>query len=65
VIAEKDDIMPIAAAEPLPGLLTEAEVETVRLPAGHINLATGRAADQVTIPSIIRFLDRNAETRAA
>jgi polyhydroxyalkanoate synthase len=65
VIAEKDDIVPIAAAEPLPSLLTNAHVETVRLPAGHINLATGRPADQVTIPSIIRFLDRNAETKAA
>ena len=65
VIAEKDDIVPLAAAEPLPSLLTGADVETVKLAAGHISLATGRPADQVTIPAIIRFLDRNADTRAA
>ena len=65
VIAEKDDIVPLAAAEPLPSLLTRAVVETVRLPAGHINLATGRPADEVTIPAILRFLDRNAVTKAA
>ncbi|MGH7818899.1 MAG: alpha/beta fold hydrolase, partial [Candidatus Binatia bacterium] len=63
VIAEKDDIVPLAAAEPLPSLLTGAEVETVRLPAGHINLATGRPADQVTIPAIIDFLDRHGSKR--
>jgi hypothetical protein len=37
----------------------------VKLPAGHINLATGRLADQVTIPSIVRFVNEHAETRAA
>jgi polyhydroxyalkanoate synthase subunit PhaC len=65
IIAEKDDIVPLAAAEPLPGLLTNAPVETVRLPAGHINLVTGRLAEQVTIPSIVRWLDRQSETKAA
>ncbi|MBI2963067.1 MAG: alpha/beta fold hydrolase [Deltaproteobacteria bacterium] len=65
LIAEQDDIVPLAAAEPLPGLLTGADVQTVRLPAGHINLATGRQADRVTIPSIIDFLDRHATPRAA
>jgi polyhydroxyalkanoate synthase len=65
IIAEKDDIVPVAAAEPLPGLLVNAEVETVRLPAGHINLVTGRQADQVTIPAIVDWLDRHAETKAA
>jgi poly[(R)-3-hydroxyalkanoate] polymerase subunit PhaC len=65
VIAEKDDIVPIAAAEPLPALLKNAQVQMVKLPAGHINLVTGRLADQVTIPSIVSFVNRHAETRAA
>jgi polyhydroxyalkanoate synthase len=65
LIAEKDDIVPLAAAEPLPGLLTGTRPETVRLPAGHINLVAGRLADQVTIPSIVEWLDRHAETKAA
>jgi polyhydroxyalkanoate synthase len=65
VIAEKDDIVPIAAAEPLPGLLTGAEVQTLRLPAGHVNLVTGKPADKVTIPAIVDFLERNAKEKAA
>jgi len=65
VIAEKDDIVPLAAAEPLPRLLTAAPVTTVRLPAGHINLVTGKPCDEVTLPAILDFLERNAATRAA
>lgn len=66
IIAEKDDIVPIACAEPLPRLLPRADpLETVRLPAGHVNLVTGRLADRVTIPSIIDFLDRHAARRSA
>lgn len=66
LIAEKDDIVPLASAEALPGLLTQAKpLETVRLPAGHVNLVTGRLADKVTIPSIIDFLDRHAGRRSS
>lgn len=65
VIAEKDDIVPIAAAEPLPGLLTGADVRTVRLPAGHVNLVTGKPCDKVTIPAIVDFLEHNAKEEAA
>lgn len=61
VIAEKDDIVPLPAAEPLPGLLrSAAAVETVRLPAGHVSLVTGRAAESVTVPAIVSFLERHA-----
>lgn len=65
LIAEKDDIVPLPCAEPLPELLTGTRPETVRLPAGHINLVTGRLADQVTIPAIVGWLDSHAETKAA
>ena len=61
LIAEKDDIVPIAAAEPLPGLLSAASaVETTRLQAGHVSLVTGRAADTVTVPAVLSFLERHA-----
>ncbi len=64
LIAEKDDIVPLASADALPGLLTKAKpLEIVRLPAGHVNLVTGRLADKVTIPSIIRFLDEYGKGR--
>lgn len=61
VIAEKDEIVPKAAAEPLPGLLPNAAVETLRLPAGHISLACGRQAARVTIPSILGWIERHSE----
>ena len=64
VIAEKDDIVPPAASEPLPSFLTGAQaVENVRLPAGHVNLVVGRPADRVTIPAIGSFLLRHAGER--
>ena len=65
VIAEKDDIVPLACAEPLVGLLTGTTVKTVRLSAGHVNLVTGKAADQVTIPAIVEFFGRSEKEKAA
>jgi len=65
LIAEKDDIVPVACAEPLPGLLTGTTVKTVRLPAGHVNLVTGKPADKVTIPAIVSFLEENENEAAA
>jgi polyhydroxyalkanoate synthase subunit PhaC len=61
VVAEKDEIVPRAAAEPLPSLLPNAAVETLRLPAGHISLACGRQAARVTIPSILEWIGRHSE----
>jgi polyhydroxyalkanoate synthase len=61
IIAEKDDIVPVACAEPLPTQLTGADVTTVRLPAGHVNLVTGKPADKVTIPAIVQFLTKHAK----
>ena len=65
LIAEKDDIVPLPCAEPLPGLLTGTTVQTIRLPAGHVNLVTGKPADKVTIPAIVSFLGQQEKEAAA
>ena len=61
VIAEQDDMVPLACAAPLPGLLTGADVEEFRVRGGHIALAVGRRATNVTIPHIIRWLQARAD----
>jgi polyhydroxyalkanoate synthase len=61
ILAEKDDIVPPGAAEPLPGLVGSRDVETVRLNAGHVSLAMGRHAAKVTIPAIVRWLSRRSD----
>jgi polyhydroxyalkanoate synthase len=60
VVAERDHIVPPAAARPLVDLVGSAEPEQLLLDAGHIGLAVGRSAARVTIPTIIEFLQRRS-----
>ena len=41
-MAERDHIVPLAAAEPLPGLVGSQDAEELRLAAGHVGLVAGR-----------------------
>jgi len=61
IIAEKDHIVPIAAAEPLLGLVGSEEKEELRLPAGHVGLVAGRTAARVTIPKIIEWIQQHSD----
>jgi polyhydroxyalkanoate synthase len=61
VMAEKDDVVPPAAAEPVAGLVGSRDVEVLRVPAGHVALVTGRIADRLTIPGILDWLERHPE----
>ena len=60
VIAEKDDVVPVAAAEPIPALIGSTDIEEVRVNAGHVALVTGRLGHTVTIPAIIDWFIRHA-----
>ena len=51
-MAERDHIVPLAAAEPLIGLVGSKEKEELRLAAGHAGLVAGRKAAKVTLPGI-------------
>ena len=53
VVAEKDEIVPAAAAEPLAALLPNTAAELLRLPAGHISLTCGRQAAKICAPAIL------------
>lgn len=61
VVAEKDHIVPIAAAEPVPSLVGSEQAEELRLPAGHIGLVVGRSAAKVTIPCMIDWWQRHSD----
>jgi polyhydroxyalkanoate synthase len=63
VVAERDEIVPLEAAE-LASLLTGAEFEEARVPAGHVGLIMGRASATVTIPAITEWLRRHSDERA-
>ena len=52
IMAERDHIVPLAAAEPLLGLVGSHEKEELRLAAGHAGLVAGRKAAKVTLPGI-------------
>ena len=59
VIAEKDDVVPVAAAEPVGRLLGASEFEELRIPAGHVALVTGRHGHGRTIPGLIDWFQRH------
>jgi polyhydroxyalkanoate synthase len=61
VIATKDDIVPEAAASPIADLLPNAELELVRLDAGHASLTVGRIASKVAMPVIASWLAARSE----
>lgn len=57
VMAETDHIVPVAASEPICSLVGSTDAAELRIPAGHISLATGRDAFRTTIPNIIDWLE--------
>jgi polyhydroxyalkanoate synthase len=61
VVAERDHIVPLAAAEPVPRLVGSAEAEELRLAAGHVGLVAGRAAAKVTLPGIAGWIADHSE----
>jgi polyhydroxyalkanoate synthase len=56
VVAERDHIVPLAAAEPLPRLVGSADADELRLAAGHVGLVAGRSAAKVTLPGIADWI---------
>jgi polyhydroxyalkanoate synthase len=61
VMAKRDNIVPLAAARPILGLVGSTDKEELLLDAGHIGLVVGRKAAKVTVPQIIDFLQRRSE----
>ena len=61
VVAERDHIVPLAAAEPIPRLVGSEDAEELRLAAGHVGLVAGRSAAQVTLPGIAGWIARHGD----
>jgi polyhydroxyalkanoate synthase subunit PhaC len=59
VMAERDHIVPLAAAEPVARLIEQTE--ELRLAAGHVGLVAGRAAAKVTLPGIAGWIADHSE----
>jgi polyhydroxyalkanoate synthase subunit PhaC len=56
VLAERDHIVPRAAAEPVVRLIGSADAHELRLAAGHVGLVAGRSAAKVTLPGIAGWI---------
>ncbi len=56
IVAEKDHIVPCAAALPIADLVGAEETATLQLPAGHVGLVMGRAAATTTLPQLFEWL---------
>jgi polyhydroxyalkanoate synthase len=61
VLAERDHIVPRAAAEPVLQLVGARDTEALRLPAGHVGLVAGRSAAKVTLPGIADWIARHGD----
>lgn len=61
VVAARDHIVPLAAAEPVTALVGSEDAGELRLDAGHVGLVAGRAAAKVTLPGIARWIAEHSE----
>jgi polyhydroxyalkanoate synthase len=61
VIADRDDIAPLESTLPIADLLPQAEVEVMRVDAGHVSLFAGRDAVKTVMPGIFEWLEGHSE----
>jgi poly[(R)-3-hydroxyalkanoate] polymerase subunit PhaC len=61
VIAARDHIVPLAASEPLTGLVGSGQADELRLDAGHVGLVAGRAAAKITLPGIAGWIAEHSD----
>jgi polyhydroxyalkanoate synthase subunit PhaC len=59
VVAEKDDVVPVASARPVRALVGSDDFEELQVNAGHVALVTGRIGHTRTIPGIIDWFVRH------
>ncbi len=56
VVGARDNLVPPEASAPLRGLLPNADLQTLTLPAGHSGLFVGRQARTNCVPSMVTWL---------
>lgn len=62
IVGEKDHIVPSESNRTLTLLVGSADVEELRLPAGHIGLIAGRTAQRHHVPAMADWLLRHSES---
>ncbi|GAC1377466.1 MAG: alpha/beta fold hydrolase [Acidimicrobiales bacterium] len=63
VIAERDDIAPLASATAIGDILPNASVEKLQIDTGHVSLFAGRQAVKIVMPQIFDWIaDHSEET---
>ena len=61
VIAERDDIVPLASAAAIGDILPNATVDKLQIDAGHVSLFAGRQAVKVVMPQIFDWIAAKSE----
>lgn len=61
VIAERDDIATLEATLPVVDVLPNADVELLRVDAGHVSLFAGRQAVKEVMPQIFGWIEHHSE----
>jgi polyhydroxyalkanoate synthase len=61
VIAERDDIASDEATSAIADVLPNADVELMKVDAGHVSLFAGRQAVKVVMPTIFEWIEKNSE----
>ena len=61
VLAERDHISPVMSVGPVLNLVGSADIEEIRVPAGHVGLMAGRTASRWTIPRLVDWINRHSE----
>jgi polyhydroxyalkanoate synthase len=61
IVAEKDHLVPLAAAHPVVERVGSQDKQEVVLPGGHIGLMVGRSAHKRSIPKIVEFIKSRSD----
>ena len=61
VIAERDDIAPLASAGAISDILPNAKVDKLQIDAGHVSLFAGRQAVKVVMPQVFDWIAAHCE----
>lgn len=65
ILTLHDEVVPPAAARPLPELVGSSDVELLELEAGHIGLVIGRSAHKVTFPKLAGWLHEHSDRKGS
>jgi polyhydroxyalkanoate synthase subunit PhaC len=63
VMAERDDVVPLASSAVLADLVPAELYEEFRIPAGHVGLVLGRTASRTTIPRVIEWMRSHSHVK--